>query len=168
MILESIKKRFSVRKFKDKPIAKEKLEAILEAARLAPSARNIQPWHFVVIDDSQKRKQLTEICKGQKFVAEAPVTIAVCATNLDYKMTCGQSAYTIDAAIAGEHIALQAAELGLGTCWIGAFYQDKMAELIDLPKDYRVVTLLPIGYPDIKRKQRILKPLKEIVSYNSY
>lgn len=168
MVLKAIKERYSVRQFKDAPVEKEKLDAILKAAQLAPSARNIQPWKFVVIRSKDKREQLTEICKGQKFVSQAPVTIALCANNTDYTMTCGQQAYTVDAAIAGEHIALQAAELGLGTCWIGAFYQDQMAELIHLPNDYKIVGLLPLGYPDIKRGKRNLKSINETVVYDSF
>jgi len=168
MLLNCIKERYSVRKFKDKPIEQEKLDVILKAAQLAPSARNVQPWKFVVIQDSQRRKQLTEICKGQKFVADAPYTIALCANNTDYTMTCGQFAYTVDAAIAGEHITLQAAELGLGTCWIGAFYHDQMAELINLPDDYKIVGLLPLGYPDIEKGNRNLKSKDEIVIYDNF
>jgi len=168
MIIDSIKNRYSVRKFQDRPIEKEKVEALLKAAQLAPSARNVQPWHFVVIDDPAKRAKLTEICKGQKFVAEAPLSIAVCATNTDYVMTCGQPAYTVDASIAAEHINLQAVEMGLGTCWLGAFYHDQLAELINLPEDYKIVTLLPIGYPAVEKGNRNLKPLQEIVSYNSF
>lgn len=168
MLIKAIKDRFSVRKFKDKPVEQEKLDEILEAARFAPSAKNVQPWKFVVIRDPEKRAQLTEICKGQKFVSEAPVTIALCANNTNYTMTCGQKAYTVDASIAGEHIALQAAELGLGTCWIGAFYHDKMAELINLPNDYKIVGLLPLGYPDVEKGNRNLKPKEEVIVWNSF
>jgi nitroreductase len=168
MILNAIKARYSVRNFKDKEIEQEKLDAILEAARLAPSARNLQDWHFVVIKDKTKREQLSDICNSSKFVSTAPVTIAVCAGNTDYTMTCGEKAYTVDAAIAGEHIALQAASMGLGSCWIGSFDQDKIAELIKLPDSFRVVTLLPIGYPDSARPVRNLKPISEIVSYDQF
>ncbi len=84
MLLKAIKDRYSVRKFKDKKIETDKLKIILEAARLAPSARNLQDWHFVVISDETKRTRLTEICKGQQFVSSAPITIAVCAGNTDY------------------------------------------------------------------------------------
>ena len=168
MLLNAIKNRYSVRKFKDKPVEQEKLDVILEAARLAPSASNKQTWKFVVIKDSEKRKQLTEICKGQKFVSEAPITIAICNTNLDYVMTCGMNAPVIDGTIAAEHIVLQAAELGLGTCWIGSFYHDKMAGLINLPQDYLIVGLLPVGYPADEKVKRNLKSIDEIVVWNSF
>jgi nitroreductase len=168
MLLNCIKKRYSVRKFKDKLIEQDKLDVILKAAQLAPSARNIQPRKFVVIQDKEKQRKLSDICKGKQFVSQAPVTIVICANNTDYKMTCGQEAYVIDSAIAGEHIALQATELGLGTCWIGAFDHDKMAKLINLPEDYKIVALLPIGYPAIDMKGRNLKPINEIVLYNKF
>ncbi|MCF7858327.1 MAG: nitroreductase family protein [Candidatus Cloacimonetes bacterium] len=168
MLLNAIKNRYSVRKFQHKPVELEKLNEILDAARLAPSARNVQPCKFVVISDPQKREQLTNICKGQKFVSDAPVTIAICADNTDYTMTCGQKAYTIDAAIAGEHIVLQAVELGLGSCWIGAFYHDKLADLIALPEGYKIVSLLPIGYPNIGKQKRTLKPINEVVVRDSF
>ena len=168
MLLECIKERYSVRKFLDKPVEQEKIDTLLEAARLAPSASNKQTWHFVVIRDQEKRKQLTNICRGQKFVSEAPITIAVCNSNLDYIMTCGQKAPVIDGAIAGEHIVLQAVELGLGSCWIGAFYHDKMAELINLPQGYEIIGLLPIGYPAVEKGNRDLKSIEEIVTYDSF
>jgi nitroreductase len=168
MLINSIRDRFSVRRFLDKPVEKEKLDQILEAARLSPSARNIQPYHFVVVDDPDKRSKLTEICMGQKFISEAPVSIVVCASNTDYVMTCGQPAYTVDAAIAAEHINLQAVELGLGTCWIGSFDHDKLAELINLPEAFKIITLLPIGYPATKKGKRNLKSIDELVSYNSF
>ena len=168
MLLNCIKERFSVRKFQDRKIEQEKIDILMEAARLAPSASNKQTWHFVVIKDLEKRKQLTRICKGQKFVAEAPITIAICITNLNYVMTCGQTAPVIDGAIAAEQIVLQAVELGLGSCWIGAFYHDKMAKLINLPEDYQIVGLLPVGYPAVEKGSRNLKAIEEVVSYDSF
>ncbi|MCK5051627.1 MAG: nitroreductase family protein [Candidatus Cloacimonetes bacterium] len=168
MLLNCIKERYSVRKFQNKPIEQEKLDTLLKAAQLAPSARNIQPCKFIVIQDEEKRKKLTDICKGQKFVSQAPITIAICANNTDYTMTCGQAAYTVDAAIAGEHIVLQAAEMGLGTCWIGTFYHDEMTKLINLPEDYKIVTILPVGYPAIEKGKRNLKSIDEVVSYDSF
>jgi nitroreductase len=168
MLLDAIKKRYSVRKFLAKSIEVEKLDQLLEAARLAPSARNIQPWKFVVIQSEEQRQNLSAICKGQTFVSAAPVTIAICCTNLDYQMTCGQTAAVIDGAIAAEQIVLQAVELGLGSCWIGAFFHDKLAELIDLPADWQVIGLLPMGYPDIAPKERKLKPREAVVAFDKF
>lgn len=168
MLIQAIKDRFSVRNFKDKPVEQEKLDEILEAARMAPSSCNTQPWKFVVIRDPEKRQQLTGACKGKQWVADAPVTIAICANNTDYVMTCGQLAYTIDASLAGEHICLQATELGLGTCWIGAFFHDKMAKIINLPEDHKIVGLLPLGYPDVEKGSRNLKPKEEVIVWDSF
>ena len=168
MLMNEIKNRYSVRKYKDKPIEEEKLNTILEAARLAPSAKNYQMWNFVVIKDNDRRKRLAEICKNQKFVAEAPVTIAICMTNLDYVMSGGTPAYIVDGAIAGEHIALQAVNLGLGTCWIGAFHHEPLEEFLNLPDDFRVVCLLTLGYPADSKRERRLKEISEIVRYEKF
>lgn len=168
MLLNCIKNRFSVRKFLDKSVEQEKIDILLEAARLAPSASNKQTWKFIVIRDEEKRRKLTAICKGQKFVSEAPIILAICMTNLDYVMTCGMNAPILDGAIAGEHIVLQAVELGLGSCWIGAFHHDQMAELINLPEDYVIVGLLPIGYPAVSKHKRNLKSIEEISAYDSF
>lgn len=167
-MIKAMEDRFSVRHFQDREVEQDKIDQLIEAARKAPSAKNVQPWHFVIIQDKKKRDQLTDICKGQAFVSQAPISIAVCANHLDYTMTSGEKAYTVDAVIAAEHIALEAVAQGLGTCWMGAFYADQLAELIDLPREYKVVTVLPIGYPDCKKNKRNLKPIKEIVSYDSF
>lgn len=163
-ILEAIKKRKSVRNFLDKPIEEEKLKIVLEAARIAPSAKNRQEWRFIIVKDMEVRKKLAEAAKGQKFVGEAPIVIVAYALDDGYVMTCGQLSYPIDVAIALDHISLAAVEVGLGTCWIGAFYEDKVKEILGIPEEYRVVHLMPIGYPanmDIKEKNRM--PLNEIV-----
>ena len=163
-VFEAIKKRKSVRNFLDKPIEEEKLRAILEAARIAPSAKNRQEWRFIIVKDHEVRKKLAEATKGQKFVGEAPVVIVAYALDDGYVMTCGQLSYPIDVAIALDHISLAAVEVGLGTCWIGAFYEDKVKEILGIPDNYRVVHLMPIGYPvieSIKEKNRL--PMNEIV-----
>ncbi len=167
-VMPEILNRYSVRKYKDKEIEEEKLYAILEAARLAPSARNRQNWVFVVIKDTHRREELSKICKNQRFVAQAPVTIAIVATDLEYVMSGGTTGSVVDAAIAGEHIALQAVKLGLGTCWIGAFYQEEMAKFLNLQKGHKVICLLTIGYPADNPKKRFLKPFDEVVKFESF
>lgn len=146
-VTEAIKTRKSVRSFLDKPVEKAKLEAVLEAARLAPSAKNLQEWRFVVVQDEGMRKKLGEAANGQSFVGEAPVVIAACAEGVDHVMSCGQLCYPIDVAIALDHITLAAVELGLGTCWIGAFDEAKVKSLLGIPDKIRVVELMPLGYP---------------------
>ncbi len=120
-VMDAIKIRKSVRKFLDKAIEQEKLNLVLEAGRLAPSASNRQEWRFVVVSDLETRKKIAEAANQQTFVGEAPVVIVACAETDSNVMMCGQLCYPIDVAIALDHMTLAAVELGLGTCWIGAF-----------------------------------------------
>ena len=146
-IYEAIRLRKSVRSFQKKEVAEEVLDRILKAARLAPSAKNFQEWRFVAVRDPETRRQLSVAARGQTFVAEAPVVLACCAETDNHVMTCGQLCYPIDLAIAIDHITLCAAAEGLGTCWIGAFFEDRVKEILGIPAPVRVVALLPIGYP---------------------
>lgn len=147
-VMEAINKRCSVRSYKDKPVEEEKLMRILEAARLAPSANNRQEWRFIVVRDKARRQRLIKAARDQAFVGQAPVVIACLAKTDNHVMTCGQLCYPIDVAIAIEHIALKAVDEGLGTCWIGAFYELFVKEVLGIPEDIRVVELLTLGYPD--------------------
>ena len=168
-VMEAIRKRYSVRSYQDRPVEKEKLEQVLEAARLAPSANNRQEWRFIVVQDKDTRKRLAEAAKNQTSVSEAPVVIAACAKTDNHLMTCGQACYPIDVAIAIEHMALKATEEGLGTCWIGAFYEEKVKEILGIPQDIRVVELLILGYPakpSSGHKDRLR--IKEIVMHNRW
>ena len=168
-VYEAIRKRKSVRRYKDKDVEQEKLMRILEAARLAPSAANKQEWRFLVVRDKEKRKKLSDAARGQKFVAEAPVVIACCAETDYHEMTCGQLCYPIDVAIAIDHITLAAVEEDLGTCWIGAFYEDKAKAILNIPDRIRIVELLTLGYPtddSIKKKSRL--PMETIVKWEKW
>jgi nitroreductase len=168
MLLNEIKNRYSVRIYQEKEIEEEKINTLIEAARLAPSARNYQNWKFVIIKNKERRKELSKICKGQNFVAQAPLSIVLVATNMEYTMSGGTTGAIVDVAIAGEHIALQAVKLGLGTCWIGAFYHDQLATFLNLPKGYRVICILTVGYPAHPPKKRKLKPVEEVVVYEKF
>ena len=157
-VFETIRKRSSVRNFLDTSIDEEVLMSVLEAGRLAPSAKNRQEWRFVVVKDREVRRKVAEAANGQSFVGEAPVVIVACAFNDGYVMSCGQPSYPIDVAIALDHISLAAVECGLGTCWIGAFNEDKVKKILGIPEDVRVVELMPIGYPavqTVKEKNRL-------------
>lgn len=168
-VMEAIKKRFSVRSYQPKAVEKEKLENILEAGRLAPSASNRQEWRFVVVQDKYNRQRLMKAAKNQDFVGEAPVVIACCARTDNHTMTCGQLCYPIDVAIAVENMALKATEENLGTCWIGAFYEDEVREILGIPKNIRVVELLALGYPaEASPKSKDRLSLKEIVMYEKW
>jgi len=146
-LLSQIKNRRSVRSYQSRPVEKEKLLTVLEAARLAPSAKNFQEWRFVVVQDEATRCKLMVAANNQAFVGAAPVVIACCATNTDYVMRCGQLSHPIDLAIAIDHMTLQAVEEGLGTCWVGSFYEEQVREILGIPQEVRVVELLALGYP---------------------
>jgi len=168
MVLEAIKKRQSVRSYLAKEIPEDVLQQVLEAGRLAPSASNRQDWKFIVVKNEDLRKKLVPACKNQEFVEEAPIVIAGCGTNPDYVMPNGEHTYSIDLAIALDHMSLEAASLGLGTCWIGAFYQDQVKEILGVPEDVRIVNLLILGYPKELRTKTGRKPLSEIICYDKY
>lgn len=167
-ILDQIKKRYSVRAYKDRPVEKNKLDTVLEAARLAPSAKNFQEWRFVVVQDAETRKKLLPAANNQAFVGQAPVIIACCAVQSDYVMRCGQLSYPIDLAIAIDHMTLQAVEEGLGTCWVGSFYEDQVKAILGIPDNVRVVELLVLGYPADKLGYKNRNPLEAIVSYDKW
>ncbi len=163
-----IQKRRSVREFTDEPVSDEKLRQILEAARLAPSASNRQAWKFVVVKDANKRKALAQAANNQAFVGQAPIIIAAVALMPERVMSCGVPSYAIDLAIAIEHIVLAAVDEGLGTCWIGAFSQEKTRGIMGIPDKYTVVTVLPIGYPAGETTAKSRKPIEEIVCYEQF
>jgi len=168
MVLEAIKKRKSVRGYLDKKIPEDILKEIMEAARLAPSASNRQPWKLVVVQDKKLRQQLMQASRNQSFVGEASVVIAGCATNINHIMPNGVHSYPVDLAIALDHVSLQAVELGLGTCWIGAFNQEKVKEILHITDDVTVVCLMTLGYPAGDGFKSSRKPLDEIVCYNYF
>ncbi|GFN36278.1 nitroreductase family protein [Tepidimicrobium xylanilyticum] len=166
-VLTAIKGRRSIRKYKDKPVEEEKLLRVLEAARLSPSARNGQDWKFIVVRDLEIRKKLTEAI-GQPFVGEAPIIIVSCGTNPEAIMRGGQPRYTVDLSIATAYMILEACEQGLGTCWLGSYDEDKVKEVLGIPKEIRVVAITPLGYPDESPDPKPRKELDEIISYDKY
>lgn len=163
-----IRDRRSVRAYEKKDIPQDVLLSVLEAARLAPSANNRQPWKFIVVKDPAKRKELARAAKEQQFVAEAPVVIAAVALEPDRIMTCGVPAWAVDLAIAVDHITLAAVEHGLGSCWIGAFYQEDVKKILQIPASYKVVALLPLGYPRDQARFKNRKELDDIVCYDAW
>ncbi|MDD5583611.1 MAG: nitroreductase family protein [Candidatus Omnitrophica bacterium] len=164
-VFDAIKKRRSIRQYLKKEVEEEKLLKILEAARQAPSASNRQEWRFVIVKEPATRARLAIAAKGQKFVEEAPVLIAVCAQTDNHTMTCGQLCYPIDCAIAIDHMTLAARALDLGTCWIGAFHEDQVKKILNIPSEIRVVELLTLGYPkELPASTKDRLPLDAIVS----
>jgi nitroreductase len=167
-VYTAISQRRSVRAYKDRAVEDEKLNKVLDAARLAPSASNRQEWKFVVVCDKETRERLSRAALGQTFVAQAPVVIVACATEAERVMACGQSAYTVDVSIACAYMTLQACELGLGTCWLGAFHEHEVKDILKIPGHIRVVTMLPLGYPDQPVSLKSRKGLDKIVCYEKY
>jgi len=166
-ILEAIRKRYSCRAYQDRPVEQEKLDQIFEAARLAPSAKNMQDWRFVVVTDKEKRYQLAKAANNQMFLKNAGAIIVACS-NSDYVMRCGQSIGPIDVAIALEHICLQAADLGLATCWIGSFEPEKVRAILDIPNDITVIELMALGYPADEPKKPRRQPIEKILCYEKW
>lgn len=164
-LYEAIRNRVSTRSYTADPVEDEKLERILEAARLAPSGKNGQPWIFIVVSDEETRKRLVPACRDQKFVGEAPVVIAACGNEeLAYKKMGGYwNSLPVDIGIALEHLMLAAEAEGLGTCWIGAFSEDKVREILDVPQNYKILALTPVGYPAAEKVFRKRKDMSEIV-----
>jgi len=162
-IYEAIKKRRSVRAYKDKKIDEAVLNKILEAARLAPSAHNSQEYKFVVVKNAAKRKALAKAALDQKFIGEAPVVIAAVSLNPEHIMTCEVPAHAVDVAIALDHLTLAAVEENLATCWIGAFNQEEVKRILNIPEKYKVVALMPLGVPNDKPRPKRRKDLKQLV-----
>ena len=168
-VYKAISLRKSVRAFQEKDVPEIIITRLLEAARIAPSASNRQEWRFVVVRDVDTRKRLSQAACRQKFIAEAPVVLACCAETDDHVMACGQLCYPIDVAIAIDHITLCAVAEGLGTCWIGAFHEDQVKEILGIPPSVRVVELLPLGYPkDPAPVKKSRLPMAQLVQYERW
>ena len=167
-ILSEILKRKSVREFSGQAVEKEKLTRILEAGRLAPSAKNRQEWRFLVIQKPALRARLQQAAFGQDHVGEAPVVIVACTTNIGYRMPNGQLSYPVDITFACSFMMLQAVHEGLGTCCICTFDEEEIRELLSIPYSMRVVMLLLVGYGEAKTERVERKPLKSITAYNHW
>ncbi len=166
-VSEAIKNRYSCRSYKAEPVPEEKLRKILEAARLAPSAHNTQERKFIVVKDAKKRKEVAEAV-GQSFIAEAPLIITAVGLNPEDVLPSGIPNYVANLAIAVDHMTLQATEEGLGTCWIGAFSQEEVKKVLEIPEEYKIVVLMPLGFPAEKGRSKIRKSLEEIISYDKF
>jgi nitroreductase len=161
-ILPEIVHRRSVRSFTSQPMEKDQIERILEAGRLAPSAKNRQEWRFIVIQKKETRQRIMEAAFGQEHVGQAPAIVAVCTTNIDYRMPNGQLSYPIDLAFASAHIVLQAVHEGLGTCCITTFDEQEVREILTAPFSMRVVMLILLGHAESEPEPTARKSLKQI------
>jgi len=166
-VYEAIKARRSIRAYKPDPVPEEVLKRVLEAARLAPSARNRQEWRFLVVTDGDRIARLAEAANGQSFVAEAPVYLAFCATKM-HVMGCGVDAGVVDTSIPLAYVTLAAVAEGLGTCWLGAFDQEKTREILGVPEDVLIVGVTPLGYPARDPAATSRKSFEEVVGFESW
>jgi nitroreductase len=143
-----LKTRRSVRAYADRPIPADLLQKVLQAARLAPSVFNLQPWLFIVVTDPATRTKLAQMAQEQEFVAKAPVVIVCLGKHYDQAYNwMGDKMFLLDVAIAVDHLTLAARAEGLGTCWIGAFPNDSIKQLLAIPPELDVVALTPLGFP---------------------
>jgi nitroreductase len=179
-LLDLIRQRHSVRRYDNRPVERTKLERCLEAARLAPSACNAQPWRFVVVDETETRERLAAaafsgIFSASAFAGGAPAIVVAIADRASLASRAGSlvrntSFHLIDMGISGEHFVLQAAELGLGTCWIGWFNERGVKSVLGIPATRRVEYLLAVGYPagetNPDASRRLV--LREMSSFNSW
>jgi len=167
---EVVDKRRSIRRFeRDRDVPREAVERLLEAAISAPSAGNMQPWHFFVVREGETKLGLARAAWGQHFVAEAPVVIVVCAdpgrSGWRYGRR-GKELYCLqDTAAATQNILLAAVALGLGACWVGAFDEEAAARVLNLPSHLRPVAIVPIGYPAESPYRPARRALKEVTTF---
>ncbi|MBS3815146.1 MAG: nitroreductase family protein [Hadesarchaea archaeon] len=171
-VSEIIKERRSVRKFKTEPVDKDDLEEILEAARWAPSAGNAQPVEFVLIEDEDKKKELVKASLGQSFIQQAPVVIVVCAnvprTREKYGERGSEMYVYHDSAAAAQNIHLMAKSLGYATCWIGAFDDSAVKEVINAPEEIDPHVIIPVGKPKENPEPPERRSLDEIIHENEF
>ncbi|MFB0503869.1 MAG: nitroreductase family protein [Candidatus Bathyarchaeia archaeon] len=170
-VFEALTKRKSVRSYLETPVPDEVLAKVMEAARLAPSAGNVQPWHFIAVRKEEKRVRIAKGCRYGKFLDESPVVIIACGDK-----KASPHYYAMETAIALEHVVIASTALGLGTCWIGMFKEQEIREMLNLPENFEIIALLALGYPREKVDiwARILhairprKRLEEILSLETY
>jgi nitroreductase len=169
-LYDAIRSRTSIRKYRPDPIPEEALDRILDAMRSAPSACNNQPWHFVLVQELEQRGRLAQACRGQSFLAEAPLIVVGCGREPEAYQNMGGywNSLAVDLAIALDHLTLAAAAEGLGTCWIGAYDEDQVRAVLGIPPDVRVIALLPVGYPAVEPRATPRKSLDEIVYYDRW
>jgi nitroreductase len=170
--LELAKKRYSVRKYLDRPVEKEKLMYVLEAGRVAPSAANLQPWHYVIITGEEMKKKIWATYNRTWF-RKAPVIILICGDHrISWKRADGKDHCDIDISITTDHMTLAAAEMDLGTCWICNFDAKRTSEILDIPEPIEPIVYLSLGYPDNAEdnglRPLVRKNIEEIVHWEQF
>jgi len=165
---ELIQKRYSVRSYKPDPVEDAKLQQVLEAARLAPTAANRQPFQLIVFHTAGRQVELKRMY-GEDWFVQPPLIIGICAVPARaWTRRDGKNYADVDVTIAMDHLILAAADLGLGTCWIGAFDPAAAREVLGLPDDVEPVAFTPLGYPADQPRTKKRKPLSELVRYERW
>lgn len=171
-VFEAIKSRRSVRAFTRKDVSEKEVERLIEAARWAPSAGNIQPWEFVVVTDAEIKRRLSIAASGQTFIKEAPIVIVVCADEARSAWGYGSRGANLyclqDTAAATQNILLAAHALGLGACWIGAFREDEVKRVLKVPRNLRPVAIVPVGHPAERPVAPPKRSISEFIHYETF
>jgi nitroreductase len=171
-VFEAIKNRRSIRAYSSKEVSKEEVEKLIDAARWAPSAGNIQPWEFVIVRDAEIKCRLSMVALNQKFIEEAPIVVVVCVNELHSEGGYGVRGKTLyclqDTAAAIQNLLLAAYALGFGTCWIGAFREEEVRRILDVPRGVRPVAIVSVGYPIEKPETPPRRSMREIIHYEMY
>ena len=169
---EVVRTRRSIRAYRPDPIPEDAFNRVLEATRVAPSGSNRQPWRFIIVKDEGLKRRLAAACGNQGFIAEAPVVVVACGFDINYNRGgyMGEMSMLVDVSIAFTHLILAARAEGLGTCWIGAFDNDEVKEILEIPEDVNVVAVTPLGYLEDDRfpEPGPRKPLTEIVTTDRF
>ena len=171
-LFEAIGKRRSIRTYTKEDVSEETVEKLIDAARWAPSAGNIQPWEFIIIRNGETKRKLSAAALGQTSIEEAPVVVVVCANQKRSARGYGQRGSTLyclqDTATATQNLLLAAYALGLGTCWIGAFKEEEARQVLNLPMDVRPVAIIPVGHSAENPMAPSRRPLTEIIHYENF
>ena len=168
MFSELVKRRYSVRSYRPDPVEDGKLQQVLEAARMAPTAANRQPFQLLVIHTAESKLELGRIYDKPWF-GQAPIVICACGIpGRAWTRSDGKNYCDVDVAIVMDHLTLAAADLGLGTCWIGAFNPVAAREMLHIPDEAEPIAFTPLGYPDDKPRAKRRKPLAELVRYEQW
>jgi len=169
-VRDAIKKRASIRRYSGKPVSREEIEELLEYANMAPSAGNLQARDFIIVDDEELKEKLAKAAYNQEFIKEAPVAVVFCA-NLKRIAPYGERGrrfYVLqDVAAAIENFMLAAVDKGLATCWVGAFDDERVAEILGLPERVRAVAIVPVGYPAEEGGTERMD-IKKLIHYNGW
>lgn len=171
-VFEAIKSRRSIRAYTREGVPEEDVEKLIDAARWAPSAGNIQPWEFIIVRDTAIKRRLSAAALDQTFIEEAEVVIVVCANEMQSGWGYGSRGVSLyclqDTAAAIQNILLAACALGLGTCWVGAFQEEEARAVLGVPRGVRPIAIIPVGYSAERPGPRFRRSIKEIIHYETF